>query len=61
MLLTKSVKELVQSRLARDLDFAGALLRESIDTMLSGDMSTGKTILHYLQRQAVTELHAMRE
>ncbi len=28
MLLTKSVKELAQSRLARDLDFAGTLARK---------------------------------
>jgi DNA-binding phage protein len=45
MALTKSFKDLVQSRVARDPDFAGALLREGIDTMLTGDVDTGKAIL----------------
>src|ERR1700693_5625099 len=45
MALTKSFKELVQSRMARDPDFAAALLREGIDVMLTGDVDTGKAIL----------------
>ncbi len=45
MALTKSFKELVQSRVASDPAFAEALLREGIDTMLSGDVDTGKSIL----------------
>jgi DNA-binding phage protein len=45
MALTKSFKELVQGRVARDPDFAAALLREGIDTMLTGDVDTGKAIL----------------
>lgn len=45
MLLTKSFKDLVQSRAARDPEFAAALLREGIDTMLTGDVDTGKAIL----------------
>ncbi len=45
MALTKSFKELVQRRVAADPDFAGALLREGIDTMLTGDVDTGKAIL----------------
>ncbi len=45
MALTKSFKDLVQSRVARDPDFAAALLREGIDTMLAGDVDTGKAIL----------------
>ena len=45
MAVTKSFKELVQSRVARDPEFAVALLREGIDTMLTGDMDTGKAIL----------------
>jgi hypothetical protein len=45
MALTKSFKELVQGRIARDPDFAAALLREGIDTMLTGDVDTGKAIL----------------
>ena len=34
MAITKSFKELVQSRVARDPEFGAALLREGIDTML---------------------------
>jgi putative addiction module killer protein len=45
MALTKSFKELVQKRVAADPAFAEALLREGIDTMLTGDVDTGKTIL----------------
>ena len=45
MALTKGFKDLVQNRVARDPDFAAALLREGIDTMLTGDVDTGKAIL----------------
>ena len=45
MALTKSFKELVQHRAAEDSAFAEALLREGIDTMLTGDVETGKAIL----------------
>ena len=45
MVLTKSFKELVQRRVTNDRDFATALLREGIDTMLTGDVDTGKAIL----------------
>jgi len=43
--LTKSFKDLVQDRVARDPAFAAALLREGVDTMLTGDVDTGKAIL----------------
>jgi hypothetical protein len=45
MALTKSFKELVQHRVAKDSAFAAAFLREGIDTMLAGDVETGKAIL----------------
>ena len=45
MVVTKSFKELVQRRVAKEPDFAEALLREGIDTMLAGDIETGKSIL----------------
>jgi hypothetical protein len=45
MALTRSFKELVQRRVASDPDFAAALLREGIDTMLAGDVDTGKAVL----------------
>ena len=45
MVLTKSFGDLVRSRVARDPDFAAALLREGIDTMLAGDVDAGRAIL----------------
>jgi hypothetical protein len=45
MALTKAFKELVQKRIAHDPAFGAALLREGIDTMLAGDVDTGKAIL----------------
>ena len=45
MVVTKSFKELVQRRVTQDPEFATALLREGIDTMLTGDVDTGKAIL----------------
>ena len=45
MALTRSFKELVQRRVASDAAFGEALLCEGIDTMLTGDVDTGKAIL----------------
>ncbi len=45
MVLTKSFKDLVQTRVARDPAFAAALLRDGIDVLLAGDLDTGKAIL----------------
>jgi DNA-binding phage protein len=45
MALTRSFKDLVQRHVAEDPAFAEALLREGIDTMLAGDIDTGKAIL----------------
>jgi putative addiction module killer protein len=45
MAATKSFKGLVQARIASDRVFAVALLREGIETMLAGDVDTGKSIL----------------
>ncbi len=45
MALTRSFKELVQKRVASDPAFGEALLREGTDTMLAGDVDTGKAIL----------------
>ena len=42
MALTRSFKELVQRNVAADPAFGEALLREGIDTMLTGDVDTGK-------------------
>jgi DNA-binding phage protein len=45
MPLTRSFKDLVQRHVAEDPAYAEALLREGIDTMLAGDVDTGKAIL----------------
>lgn len=45
MAMTKSFKDLVQRRVAEDRGFAMALLREGVETMLTGDIDTGKAIL----------------
>jgi hypothetical protein len=45
MALTRSFKKLVQRNIAADPAFGEALLREGIDTMLTGDVDTGKAIL----------------
>jgi hypothetical protein len=43
--VTKSFRDLVQRRIAAEPAYAEALLREGIDTMLAGDVDTGKSIL----------------
>jgi DNA-binding phage protein len=45
MPLTKDFKETIQARARRDSAFREALLKEAIDSLLSGDMETGKTVL----------------
>jgi DNA-binding phage protein len=45
MALTRSFKDLAQRHVAADPAFAEALLREAIDTMLAGDVETGKAVL----------------
>ena len=45
MPLTRSFKELVQRHVAEDPAYAEALLREGVDTLLAGDVDTGKAIL----------------
>jgi hypothetical protein len=45
MPFTGDFRELVQRQVAADPVFAEALLRDGIDSMLSGDVETGKTVL----------------
>jgi DNA-binding phage protein len=45
MALTRSFKETVQARVQRDPAFRDALLKESVDAMLSGDLDVGKAVL----------------
>ena len=45
MAVTRSFMTTVEARLARDPGFREALLRESVETMLAGDLDTGKAVL----------------
>jgi hypothetical protein len=45
MALTRDFKETIGARAARDPKFRKELLREAIESMLSGDIATGKVIL----------------
>jgi DNA-binding phage protein len=45
MVLTREFKELVKARAERDPKFRTALLKEAVETMLSGDVATGKAVL----------------
>lgn len=45
MTLTRDFKELVKARLDRDPKERQALLREAVQSMLEGDVDTGKAVL----------------
>ena len=45
MALPRSFKETVQARARRDQAFRDALLTEAVETLLSGEVDTGKAIL----------------
>lgn len=45
MAVTRSFKSMIQARLERDSGFREALLRESVETMLAGDVEAGKAVL----------------
>lgn len=45
MALTRHFKETIQARLQHDADFREELLKEGIDSLLSGDVDTAKAVL----------------
>jgi DNA-binding phage protein len=45
MALTRDFKETVKARAQRDPDFRRELLREGVESLLNGDIETGKTVL----------------
>ena len=45
MALTRNFKDTVQARVLADPAFREALLREGVETMLGGDVESGKAIL----------------
>jgi DNA-binding phage protein len=45
MTLTRDFKETIQVRAQRDPAFRKELLREGIESLLAGDVNTGKTVL----------------
>ena len=53
MALTKGFRITLMERARRDADFRQAMLKEGIDTMLAGDVKTGKAILRDYINSAV--------
>lgn len=51
MLITRSFKDTVKLRAERDAAFRKALLAEAMDTLLAGEIDTGKAILGMLSRR----------
>ena len=45
MVLTREFRTTLLERAQRDVEFRQAMLKEGIDTMLAGDVATGKAIL----------------
>ncbi|MFQ5688197.1 MAG: DNA-binding protein [Candidatus Scalindua sp.] len=45
MALTKKFKDTIQARALREPEFREGLLRESVECLLSGDITTGKILL----------------
>ena len=45
MAITRNFKETIQARALRDSEFRTGLLKESVESMLAGDMETGKILL----------------
>jgi len=45
MALTRDFKETIRVRVQRDQAFRRALLREAVESMLNGDVETGKIVL----------------
>ncbi len=45
MALTHDFKETIRARAQRDAKFRQALLREALECILNGDLSTGKAVL----------------
>ena len=45
MALTRDFKQTIKARVQRDPAFRRELLREGVETMLNGDVETGKTVL----------------
>lgn len=45
MPLTHDFKETIRARAQRDPDFRQALLREAVESVISGDLRTGKAVL----------------
>ena len=45
MAVTRNFKDTIQARALRDPDFRYGLLKESIEHMLNGDTTTGKSLL----------------
>jgi hypothetical protein len=61
MALTRSFKETVKARVQADRAFRAALLREAVQSLLSGDVETGKSVLRdYINAPRASKLWALR-
>ncbi len=66
MTLTRAFRTTLFERAQGDAEFRQAMLREGVDTLLSGDLSTGKAILRdyinaavgFNQLAEITHIHA---
>jgi hypothetical protein len=45
MVLTRDFRDIIRARVARDPKFRKELLREGVESMLTGDIATAKRIL----------------
>ena len=45
MVLTRTFKDTIKARADRDPEFRAALLRESVELMLAGDVETGRALV----------------
>jgi hypothetical protein len=53
MPLTREFKETVQARIRQDYKYRKELLREGVESLLTGDLDTGKAILRdYITRRS---------
>ena len=61
MPLTRDFKETVQARVRSDPEFRRALLKESVESLLEGDVDTGKAVLRdYINGREATNQAAFR-
>jgi len=61
MAITRSFKETVQNRAARDSEFRKALLAEAVNELIAGDFHVAKTILRDYINATITFPHLAKK